>query len=144
MRQHHTKNKGDLGLLHAQLDLVKRGYGILLPVTEHEAFDLVAYRGDTFVRVQVKYRRAVNGVIHVPFKSSWADRHGVHTLHMDKTAVDVVCVYCPDTGCCYYIDPRRHRVGIYLRIERTRNGQSRGVWFAEDFTEIPRPLSSVG
>ena len=46
MRQHHTKNKGDLGELYAQLDL--KGYGVLQPLTEHEAFDLVAYKDDRF------------------------------------------------------------------------------------------------
>jgi hypothetical protein len=137
MRAHHTKNKGDLGLVQAQLDLVKKGYGVLLPITEHEAFDLVAYHRDRFIRVQVKYRRAVSGVIGVPVKSSWADRHGVHTIPMDKRAVDVVCVYCPDTDCCYYVDPRRFRVGVSLRISETRNGQAKGVWLAKDFLDLP-------
>ena len=137
MRAHHTKNKGDYGLFQAQLDLVKKGYGILLPITEHEAFDLVAYRGDTFTRIQVKYRRAVNGVILLPFSSSWADRHGVHTVLMDKSAVDLVCIYCPDTDRCYYIDPRRFRSAVRIRLDETRNGQTKGVWYAKDFLEIP-------
>jgi hypothetical protein len=137
MRRHHTKNKGDLGVLHAQLDLAEKGYRILMPLTEHEAFDLVAYRDDRFYRVQVKYRAAVNGCIYVPFKSSWADRHGVHTLKMDKSSVDVVCVYCPDTRRCYYIDPRRFPGSVSLRLAPARNGQSKRVFYAEQFTEIP-------
>jgi hypothetical protein len=137
MRRHHTKNKGDLGLLHAQLDLAEKGYGVLVPLTEHEAFDLVAYRANRFYRIQVKYRAAVDGFISVPFRSSWADRHGVHTLRMDKSSVDLVCAYCPDTRRCYYIDPRRHGNSVTLRITPTRNGQSKGVLLAEHFTEIP-------
>ena len=144
MRRHHTKNKGDLGLLHAQLDLAQKGYGVLVPLTEHETFDLVAYRGGEFLRVQVKYRAAVNGVITVPFRSSWADRNGVHTVPMDKDSVDVVCVYCPDTTRCYYIDPRRHRSAVLLRIAPTKNGQSKRVLMADEFLEVPRPLSSAG
>src|SRR5690349_12295313 len=116
MRAHHTKNKGDFGLFQAQLDLVKKGYGILLPMTEHEAFDLVAYKEGKFLRVQVKYRRAFNGVIRVPFFSSWADRHGVHVVQMEKTVVDLVCVYCPDTDRCYYVDPRRFGGAVLLRL----------------------------
>ena len=144
MRVHHTKNKGDLGLFQAQLDLAKKGYGILLPVTEHEAFDQVAYREGRFLRVQVKYRRAVNGVIGVPFKSSWADRNGVHSLHMDKNAVDVVCVYCPDTDCCYYIDPRRFGVAVQLRITPSpqRPVQRRPV--GRGLHRDSGPLSSAG
>jgi hypothetical protein len=66
MRYHHTKNKGDLGLVQAMADLTAKGWAILVPLTEHEAFDLVAYRDGRFLRVQVKYRAAVNGVIEIP------------------------------------------------------------------------------
>jgi hypothetical protein len=62
MRYHHTKNKGDLGLVQAMADLTAKGWAILVPLTEHEAFDLVAYRDGRFLRVQVKYRSAVKGV----------------------------------------------------------------------------------
>jgi hypothetical protein len=41
---HHTKEKGDLGVLKAQLDLFEQGFLILNPVTEHAPFDLVAYK----------------------------------------------------------------------------------------------------
>src|SRR5689334_6774220 len=125
MRRHHTKNKGDLGVFHAKVDLVEKGYGVLMPLTEHEAFDLVAYRDGQFWRIQVKYRAAVKGAIYLPFRSCWADRHGVHTVHMDKDSVDLVCIYCPDTRRCYYIDPRRHGGSVHLRISPTRNGQSK-------------------
>lgn len=110
---------------------------MLAPLTEHEAFDLVAFRGNRFYRIQVKYRAAVEGVIMVPFRSSWADRHGVHCMPMDKDSVDVVCVYCPDTERCYYIDPRRHRTAVHLRLSATRNKQSRRVLMAEQFLEFP-------
>jgi hypothetical protein len=105
--------------------------------TEHEAFDLVAFRGSRFYRIQVKYRTAVEGRIYVPFKSSWADRHGVHSLPMDKDSVDVVCVYCPDTERCYYIDPRKHRADVQFRLCATRNNQTKRVLMAEQFLEFP-------
>jgi hypothetical protein len=137
VRLHHTKTKGDLGLLHAQLDLAEKGYGVLVPLTEHESFDLVAYRGRAFRRIQVKYRAAVDGAIELRFVSSWADRNGTHTLKMDKSQVDVVCVYCPDTRACYYVDPRRFRQAVKLRIAPARNGQSKRVLWADDFRELP-------
>jgi hypothetical protein len=137
MRLHHTKNKGDLGVLHAKVDLAEKGFDLFLPLTEHQAFDLVAYRDGRFYRIQVKYRRVVNGVICVKFHSSWADRHGVHMVLMDKNSVDVVCIYCPDTRRCYYIDPRRHGISVQLRLAPTRNNQSKGVLLADDYTEFP-------
>ena len=142
MRLHHTKNKGDLGVLHAQLDLVRKGYRILVPQSEHEWFDLVAYRDSRFVRVQVKYRAAVSGTIAVQFFSTWSDRHGIHKLQMAKTEVDVVCVYCPDTERCYYLDPRGHRGVVYLRLAPTKNNQSKRVLMADRFTDLPRTVEA--
>ena len=143
MRPHPTKNKGDLGVLYAQVDLAEKGYGVLVPMTEHESFDLVAYKGGRFCRVQVKYRTAKAGVLEVRFRTSWADRHGTHTLPMPKDDVDVVRVYCPDTRRCYYVDPAKFRNGVKLRVAPARNHQSHGVLHATDFTELPWPLSSA-
>jgi hypothetical protein len=107
MRYHHTKNKGDLGVVEAMADLTRKGWSIFVPLTEHEAFDLVAYCDGRFLRVQVKYRAAVKGVISFPMKTCWADRHGVHTVPIDRTSIDLLCAYCPDTHACYYLDPGR-------------------------------------
>lgn len=93
MRAHHTKNEGDPGILHAQLDLARKGYGILT----------------------------------APFKTCWADRNGVHTQRIDKTAVDLYCIYCPDTDRCYYVDPRRRK----------------RVKWAHDYLEIPSSVPGV-
>ena len=46
--RHHTKDKGDLGVLKAQVSLYEQGYSILLPLTEHAPFDLVAYKDNDF------------------------------------------------------------------------------------------------
>lgn len=144
MRAHRTKNKGDLGVLHAQLDLARRGFGVLIPLTEHEAVDIVAYREHRFHRIQVRYRAAVNGGIHVPFRTSWADRNGTHALALDKSVVDVVCVYCPDTSSCCYVDPKRFSRSITLRLSPARNNQDKGVLWADEFTHFPPgPLAQM-
>ena len=145
MRPHHTKNKGDLGVAHAIADLADKGWRVLLPMTEHEAFDLVAYRDGSFLRVQVRYRALVDGCIPVTFTTSWADRHGTHTLHMDRQAVDVMCVYCPDTKRCYYVDPKAcGRRVVSLRVVPTANKQRRGIRWADDYVDLPDPLAQPG
>ncbi len=73
MYKHHTKNKGDLGVLKAKLDLFEQGYLILNPETEHSPFDLVIYKDGQFKRVQVKYRKLKrNDTIEATFRSSYA------------------------------------------------------------------------
>ena len=124
---HHTKNKGDLGVAKAHADLVGQGFVVLFPTTEHAPFDLVAYADGRFHRLQVKYRSASRGALTVHFRSVWADRKGTHTAPMDKAAIDLVCVYFPDTDECYYIRPTGHAASVTLRIAPARNGQLVGV-----------------
>jgi len=119
------------------LDLAKRGFGVLSPLTEHESFDLVAYRRGRFWGVQVKYRAAVDGGIELRFKTFWADRKGVHGVAMDKTTVDVVCVYCPDSDACYYVNPRKFGETARLRLHPTKNGQGKNVLWAKDYRVFP-------
>ncbi|MDQ3365523.1 MAG: group I intron-associated PD-(D/E)XK endonuclease [Myxococcota bacterium] len=143
MRVHHTKNKGDLGVLYAKVDLFEKGFLLLMPQTEHAPFDLVAYRDERFFRVQVKYRAAVNGQVSFHLSSSWADRHGVHTNPIDKRAIDLLCIYCPDTRACYYVDPASVKASVRLRISPARNQQVKGVRSAAEFRGIPPSVLGV-
>ncbi|MGH3457858.1 group I intron-associated PD-(D/E)XK endonuclease [Aeromicrobium sp.] len=137
MAAHHTKDKGDLGTAKAHADLVDKGYTVLFPATEHAAFDLVAYRAGAFHRVQVKYRSSRTGSISVQFRSVWADRNGTHMKPSDKSEVDVVCIYCPETDDCYYLRPVDYRQSVTLRVTPSRNGQQRGVLPAARFRTFP-------
>ena len=91
---HHTKQKGDLGVLKAQLDLFEQGFVILNPMTEHAAFDLVAYKDRKFLRIQVKYKSVdKTGSITVHFRSCWVDKNGTHMQPVDKGEIDIYCIY---------------------------------------------------
>jgi PD-(D/E)XK nuclease superfamily protein len=136
-RPHHTKDKGDLGVAKAYCDLVEKGYLVLFPSTEHAPFDLVSYDGNNFVRIQVKYRRAVRGVLQINLINWWADKNGSHGKQVDKKQVDVVCVYCPDTDKCYYFKCVDVNVSVSLRVDTPKNNQSKNVRFAEDYTRVP-------
>jgi hypothetical protein len=137
MKTHHTKNKGDLGVAKAHCDLVEKGYMVLFPTTEHAPFDLVAYDGIKFVRIQVKYRSAVNGSVQIRLENWWADRNGSHGMPIDKSQVDVFCVYCPDTDKCYYFKPENIKTYFSLRIETPKNNQLKRINLAENFTRVP-------
>ena len=135
---HHTKEKGDLGVLKAQLDLFEQGFLILKPLTEHAPFDLVAYGDQRFLRIQVKYKSVDRtGGMTVHFRSVWADRNGTHTRPMDKDEVDLYCIYCPDTDECYYLDPKDYRGSVTLRVKAPKNNQARGVRLASDYRRVP-------
>lgn len=137
MPRHHTKDKGDLAQAKVQADLIERGAMVLLPLTEHAPFDLVAYLDGAFYRVQVKFRTVTRGVLPVHFRSVWADRNGVHAKRMPRHEVDVVAVYSPDTRQCYYIDPQDFGESVNLRTTAPRNGQSSGIHLADDYRSMP-------
>ena len=136
--EHHTKQKGDLGVLKAQVDLFEQGFTILAPLTEHSPFDLVAYRDGEFLRVQVKYRKLDrHGKLDIKFSTCWADKNGTHTVPIDKNEVDLYCVFCPDTDECYYLDPKEFGSNMTLRVKTPKNNQLKNVNFAADFRRVP-------
>ncbi len=138
LKVHHTKSKGDLGVLKAQLDLYEQGYLLLNPVTEHAPFDLVAYKDEKFVRVQVKFKSLdKTGAITVHFRSCWADKHGTHMSDIDKGQVDLFCIYCPDTDDCYYLDPKDFNKSVTLRVRAPKNNQSKSVKLVSDYRRVP-------
>lgn len=134
---HHTKNKGDLGVAKAYCDLVEKGFLVLFPSTEHAPFDLVAYDGKRFIRIQVKYRRAVKGSVQIRLENWWADKNGLHSKFLERNQVDVFCVYCPDTNKCYYFKPENIKTYFSLRVDVPKNNQSKKIHFADDFTGVP-------
>jgi len=137
MPGHHTKDKGDLGVAKAHADLASKGYIVLFPATEHAPFDLVAYRDGRFSRIQVKFRSSRAGAVTVHFRSVWADRRGTQMKETDKTLIDVVCVYCPETDECYYLRPGDYRQSVTLRVTPSRNGQQAKILAATTFRELP-------
>jgi PD-(D/E)XK endonuclease len=134
---HHTKDKGDLGVAKAYCDLVEKGYLVLFPSAEHAPFDLVAYDGSKFIRIQVKYRSAVKGVLQVNLINRWADKNGSHGKPIDKRQVDVFCVYCPELDKCYYFKAEDTNISMTLRISAPKNNQSKNVRFANDYVGVP-------
>lgn len=138
MIKHHTKNKGDLGVLKAKLDLLEQGYLILNPETEHAPFDIVVYKAGSFKRIQVKYRKLNSkGVLEIPFRNSYSYSKGVVTKHIDKNEIDVFAIYCPDTDKCYYFNPRKFGKSLTLRVNASRNNQKMLTHQADNFCKIP-------
>jgi len=134
---HHTKEKGDIGLLAVLLDLSLKGYKVFTSNSEHLPFDLIAYReGGIFLRIQVKYRKIRNGRIDITSRTSWADKNGSHDKPYNKNELDYFAVYCPDNDKCYYIGINDFDKSFTLRFEDTRNNNITKIRFAKDYEEI--------
>lgn len=140
MKAHHTKTKGDLGVLKAQADLCEKGFLVCFPMSEHAPFDLVAYRDRKFKRVQVKSRSLnKNGSLTIRFEHSYSDSKGVHTKRVDLDEIDCYCVWCIDLNRCFYFSSNlaKTRSTLSLRVKPPMNNQSAKIRFADDFQEVP-------
>lgn len=139
MNYHHTKNKGDLGVLKAQADLCAKGFLVCIPLSEHAPFDLVAYKDCVFKRIQVKARTIKQGKLNVRFEHSYSDKHGVHTRKIDMDSIDIYCVYCLNNDTCYYFSTMdfANNTLISLRVDAPKNNQSRHIRWANDYREVP-------
>ena len=135
---HPTKTKGDLGVLKAQLDLTEKGFIVSWPLTEHAPFDLVITSEEGSRTVQVKSRTLdKSGAMEVKLSSVWKNRTGVVRKSINRKLVDLYCIYCVDTDCCYYVKTTDVSKTIKLRVRMPKNGQLRKVKFAKDYREVP-------
>lgn len=133
----NTKTKGDVAEAKVLADLVQKEYKILIPFGEDCKFDVVAYKGNKFTKIQCKYDGGRNeGVISV--KCSSTNNWNVHKY--TPTEIDCIAVYHQPTDKCYYIPSsllgKNGRDELWLRILPTKNKQSKGIVWAKDFMEI--------
>ena len=137
MESHHTKDKGDLGVLKAQIDLFEQGFTILCRRPNIVRSTWWLTRMVNFGRVQVKYR--VDGSSG---KLTSSSRHvgptGRDAYCADRQGeVDLYCVYCPDTDECYYLEPGKFGSNVSLRVKAPKNSQKQTCNFAADYRRVP-------
>ncbi len=135
--RHHTKSKADLGLAKVIADLVRRGWTPCIPLSEHQAYDLVAVSGQgRTIKLQVKYAGLKkNGVIDVKVSTSWADRNGNHMRRYRASDFDYYAIYCPEKEMILYA-PNKRSGPKTIRFERSGNNQSMHIRWAKAFTEL--------
>lgn len=136
MKEHHTKEKGDIGVKAVDFDLTKKGFKTFSSNSEHLPFDIVAYKNKRFVRIQVKYRAMDNGTVEVSGRTSYADKNGTHSSFYDKDEVDYYAVYCPDVEKCYYVKPELVNSVLLLRIEAPKGAITKSMNFAKNFEDL--------
>ena len=135
------KGKGDLAELKVAGDLIGRGYRIALPYGEDWDFDLIVLRNGNLERVQVKHAMSRNGVIEVRCGSHSLTNGKVRrTKHYTADMIDWLAVYDRTTDRCFYLPASELGCGkwmLSLRLTPTRNHQSSGIRYAEDYRSLP-------
>jgi hypothetical protein len=147
---HHTKDKGDVGVAKIISDLTSKGFKLLVPLAEHLPFDLVVYckQKDRFYKVQCKYKKKTRGVISMNLTTSYSSNNKCHTSRYADVSYDIMAIYCPDTDSVYYISDKETKhlsSGFTLRVDEARNCNNKLVRLAKDYLNFPQhSVSSSG
>lgn len=127
----NTKAIGDLSEAQVLAAFLKIGKVVLVPFGDNQRYDLVTEENGSFLRVQCKTGRLKNGVISAASQSSYAHR-GRKKKGYEGEA-DLFAIYCPETDKVYIVPVDKARTEIHLRVEATKNGQTKGVVWAKDY-----------
>jgi hypothetical protein len=126
--KHHTKEKGDIAVAKIIADLTEKGYDILLPISEHLPFDLIAYKDHISHRIQCKY--ATDGI--AKSATSWSDKNGNHRKKYDINDFDYFGLYLPDLKICVY--PHSKYMGCTITFTLPNSAQP--FYWYEDFLQF--------
>lgn len=131
MKKHHTKDKGDLAVAKCAVDLTTKGYVVLSPLfSEHQKFDLVAYKNNIFYKIQVKYS---SGGVCLS-KIIWSSKSAIHSISYEDTDFDYYCLYLKEKDVCIY--PSIKFKGKTIHCSPPYNNGQSGYYFYEDFLDF--------
>ena len=139
------KQKGDRAELEVARDLIRRGFRIAFPYGEDWDFDLIFQRpgGGALERVQVKYAESKGVVVPVRCRShSLTNGRVRRTKHYTARTIEWLAVYDVSTDRCFYLPAEELGSGrsvLHLRLQDTRNGQTIGIRYAEDYASPTLP-----
>lgn len=141
-----TNNLGDIAEGAVIANLLVQGFKVALPLSSDSPIDILALdpRDDWRpIRIQVKARTVTKGKVEVALKNCSSTKHGLKYRHLNKAAIDVVAVYCPDSGAVAYvpIDAVKGRT-LSLRISSAKNHQERKIHRFEDYAVLRQAVSS--
>ena len=136
---HHTKDKGDLGVAMVIADCAKHGIHACLPISEHLPFDLIIVDQEgQLAKIQVKYITKRNdGTLPISMRNSYLNKDGPYAVLTNRELFDAYAVYCPDTEEVYYVHnceiPKNQRSTFRIRIDPSKNNQVERIRYAKDY-----------
>ncbi len=137
--------KGNVAELAIAAEAARLGLTVLLPMTEHERYDLVLGVAGRLLRVQCKWGACDGETIQVRLTSSYhSPTRGYVTRTYAPDEVDAIAAYCEATGKCYLL-PIESVAGLglfTLRISPARNNQRAALNSAAEY-EFPGAVAQL-
>ncbi len=131
----NPNHKGNVAELAIAKEAAGLGLSVLMPITEHERYDLALGIGGRLVRVQCKWGNRKGDVIQVHLASSRRGPAGYIRRIYSSNEVDAIGVYCGDLDRCFLmpIDVIAGQWAMQLRLAPTRNGQRAALHLADEY-----------
>ena len=133
----NTSRIGEISIAQVAAALTRAGKSVLLPFGDNKRYDLVFEDEDgRFLRVQCKTGRIQKGVLCFPTCSIPSrSRTGCKTVRKSYGGqAELFGVFCPDNETVYVIPIKDLPPNTaFLRLERTKNNQQRGIRWAKDY-----------
>jgi hypothetical protein len=141
-----TDQKGAIAESAIVHTAIKLGAGVYRPVMEGGRYDLILEAGSKLLRVQCKWAPRHGDVVVVRCYSTRRAREGLRKRVYSEDEVDAIAAYCPELERCFLISSARfhRRTHVHLRVAPSRNNQSIGVNWADDYAFEARLRSLVG
>lgn len=131
----NPNHKGNVAELAIAKEAASLGLSVLMPITEHERYDLALGIGGRLLRVQCKWANRKGDVIAVQLASSRRGPAGYIRRNYSPAEVDAIGVYCGDLDRCFLlpIEAIADQWAVQLRLAPTRNGQRAALHFADEY-----------
>jgi hypothetical protein len=123
--------------------LVAAGKVVLAPCVQIRPYDLVIEEDGSFFRVQCKTGRLFRGAVAFrPHRLRAAKRETgwIRRVTNYKGDVDFFGVFCPEIESVYLvpIGVVNTSMSCFLRLTPPKNGQKKGIRWAEDYLVVPQ------
>lgn len=128
----NTKQLGTIGELKAQYDFMKAGFDVSIPIGDYCAYDLIIVKNGKIFKIQVK---SCEKIVDGRMKFDLTSRNYYIDKKYDTQDCDYFYFYCLENEQSYLYKNTEdnNSRAVYIRIEPTKNNQTKGINFAKDF-----------
>jgi hypothetical protein len=141
-----TDQKGAIAEAAIACHATKLGVGVYKPMFEGGRYDLILDVGSTLLRVQCKWAPRRGDVVIVRCCSWRRAREGLRSRLYTADEVDVIAAYCQELDRSFLLSADRFsgRSALQLRLAPSRNNQTAGINWADDFDFDARLRALLG
>jgi len=137
----NTKEVGEIAVLAVAKKLAERGIKVAFPLGDSARYDLLLELNGRFARVQVKSSQNKKGVLQVRLWNKSTKRGEVVKKNYLPGQVEALIAYNRSNDSIYILSPTMLRQReVTLRLEPTRNKQTKGILWARDYENALRNI----